>query len=105
MQYYKPVFKENDLKIYETLKKQFRDSFTEPPKGTPRRALETCDLHLYQKQPFLYVDPRGNGVNEVTWNEPKDIIDYWKGHERKLWFIIFFTSAVFFLIIYYFWGL
>ncbi len=105
MQTYKPVFKENDLKLYESVNKQFLDSFPDKKGLSPKSAIKTCDLHLTGKQPLLFVDPKGNGVNDISWLEPKDISEFWKAQESKLWGIIFVVSVFFFIIIYYFWGL
>lgn len=104
MQTYKSTFKEKDLKLYESINKQFLSKFPKPPKGIPRAAILTCDLHLESKQPLLFVDPKGNGTKEIYWEEPKDLKMYWIEKEKWLWGGITISASFFFIIVYYFWG-
>jgi len=83
--------------------KQYLEGFKRRPENNPRPALETCDLHLYQKQPFKYVDPLGNPQEEITWKEPKDIMLYWAQFEKIAWALVLIASFIMFLIVYYFW--
>lgn len=105
MQLYKPVYKENELKIQESLNRQFLESFRNVPAGemNPKRAIDTCDLHLDGKQKILLVTPKKEGTEEITWNEPKDIRNFWANYLKYYWLIICVVSSVFFLFIYYFW--
>lgn len=104
MEYRKPPIKEKDLKIQESFNKQFLDFFPDKPIGVPKMAWETCDNHLTLKQPFRFVDPKGNPVNEVYWEEPIDVAEFWRDKMRLIWFLIFVSASFFFIIIYYFWG-
>jgi len=101
MEFYKPVFKENDLAMYETINKQFLNTFKNPLNGNPKLSIETCDLHLEQKQPFMFVDPKGNPIKEITWNEPKDMELYWQGKIKNVWALVSFASGIFAFILYY----
>lgn len=104
MQTFKPVFKERELKIYESLERQFLESFNRPGPGNPKSAFETCDLHLSNKQPFKFVTPVGEPTNEITWDEPIDKLNLIAEHERKLWFFVFISATALMFCIYYFWG-
>lgn len=101
MEFYKPVFKEGDLAFYETINKQFLDKFPIPIKGNPKNAVETCDLHLEQKQPLRFVDPKGNPTNEVYWNEPRDLVLFWETKLNVVWLAVGCACFIFALILYY----
>ena len=101
MDFYKPEFKKGDLAIYETINKQFLEKFLNPIKGNPRSALETCDLHLEQKQPLMFVDPKGNPTKEIYWNEPRDLQLYWENKLNVIWLFVGLASLIFVFIIYY----
>ena len=105
MQLYKPKFKESEIKIYESLNRQFLDSFRNVPEHemNPKRAWETCDLHLDGRQKILFATPKKEGAGEVTWQEPKDQRDMWERHINLYWGIISFISFIFFMIIFYMW--
>lgn len=98
------VFKEEDLKLYESFNKQYLSHFPDKPEGIPRESRKTCDTHLDSKQSIRMIDPKGNGMEEGTWNEPMDINQYWESKVPIIWLIISLCSIFFFLMIYYNWG-
>ena len=101
MEFYKPEFKKGDLAIYETINKQFLEKFPNPIKGNPKNSLETSDLHLEQKQPLKFVDPKGNPVKEIYWDEPRDLQLYWETKLNFIWLFVGSVALIFALIIYY----
>lgn len=102
--YIQPKIKETDQKLYEGINRQFLSYFPDKEKGLPRGASDTCDTHIYMKQPFLYVDPKGNGMEEVTWSEPRDAKVFWENKIRFVWLGIAIICFFFFLLVYYYWG-
>jgi len=105
MQMYKPKFKENDLEATESINRQFLNSFSEYDKERqPKKAKETCDMHLSGAQPVLYITPKKIGTEAITWQEPKDIAAAWGDHINAYWGIVAFAAFIFILFIFYFWG-
>lgn len=103
MEFQKSKFKEESLALHESLNKQFLSMFPDKDPGIPRQAWETCDLHLESKQPIQYIDAKGNGVNEITWDEPIDSRAELMELSRTAWALLSIISLIFVLIIYY-WG-
>lgn len=104
MEFYTSKLKENDLTIAETINRQFLNSFPESGESEPKRALDTCDLHLSGQQSLKFVDPKKNWIDNIFWKEPKDLQMYWGKKENTFLGLIGFCSLIFFLIIYYFSG-
>ena len=104
MQTYKPDLTEKEHEIRETINQRFLNSFEETGKTNPRNAKETCDLHLSGKQPVLYLTPKKQGIKDILWNEPIDRKLFWSNKNKLWWGIIAINSIIFFLLIYYFWG-
>lgn len=104
MKYVNPTIKENDTKLFESINKQFLSHFPDAPMGNPRLALSTCDAHLELKQPLMYIDPKGNPVNEISWSEPFDSKSFWKEKIRIVWLGVSVVSIVFLFFLYYYWG-
>lgn len=104
MEYQTPRIKEKDLLISETINRQFLNSFPEHGVCNPKRAIETCDLHLDGMQPLKFVDPKKNWVNDILWREPKDLQLYWNKKENIFLLLIGLSSLIFTLIIYYYSG-
>lgn len=104
MQYQTPKLKENDLTIVETINQQFLNSFPVDETANPKKAIETCDLHLSGLQPIKFVDPKKNWVSDIYWKEPKDLQMYWSKQEHIFLLLIGVSSLIFCLMIYYFSG-
>lgn len=90
-----------ERKLYESTNRQYLDQFPKGIPGNPKQAFETCDAHLELKQTIRMIDPRGNGLQEGTWNEPIDNLEYWRNKARIAWLLIGICSIIFFLVIYY----
>lgn len=93
---------EKEYTIQETINQRFRTRFKDPETdNTPRAALETCDLHLTGLQPLMFVDPKKNPVEKITWKDPIDKLDNLRQYEPISWLAISIISFVFFLVIWY----
>lgn len=103
MEFHKDKFKEDNLRFHESINKQYLSMFPDKPEGIPRQAWETCDLHLESKQSFQYVDPKGNGAEEITWSEPIEVKKELLEKAHLAWGAISLVSFIFFMILYY-WG-
>lgn len=97
----KTDYKNESLALYESINKQFIGKFPDPAPGNPRAAIETCDLHLDLKQPFMLVDPKGNPVSEIYWQEPIDLKMFWEKKYNKIWLLIGVCSFFMAVILYY----
>lgn len=95
--------KKRDLKLTESMNRQFLSFFPDKPAGVPRMAWDTCDSYLEMKQPLMAVDPKGNSAEEGTWDEVKDVKAYWQSKMPLIWMIVGIISFTFFLFVYYYW--
>lgn len=103
MEFHKDKFKEENLKFHESINKQYLSMFPDKPMGIPRQAWDTCDTHLESKQSFQFIDPKGNGTDEITWDEPREIKKELIEMSHFAWGAISLVSFIFLLILYY-WG-
>lgn len=102
--YEKREFSSNKVALYEGINRRFLKDFKEPTITTIKSAKETCDLHINSDQPLQFISPKGEGLNEAFWDEPRDLQLFWSQYEALAWGLIAFVSVLFLIALYYWWG-
>lgn len=96
MKYKKPHIKLNEaLSIEKNAHRQYLNNFVNLQSGKEISGFITADNYLSGLETVLAVDPKGNGVEKVTWLEPYDIRQIWENREQLLGMLMLICCLIF----------